>query len=107
MFAANESDVISNDNALEALLQYHVAQGVLPSTSFGLPPQFPATLLSNANYTNVTGGQRVEITSENGAPTILTGVKAASHVVQPVSAKSAFRRKRGAEVLRTFSTLVA
>jgi uncharacterized surface protein with fasciclin (FAS1) repeats len=45
-----------------------------------LSPLFPATLLTNNNYTNVTGGQRVELTLIEDRTTILSGVKAESHL---------------------------
>ena len=82
----NQQPNIDQDDALiKALIQYHVVNDTHPSATFGIEPSFPATLLSNPVYSNVTGGQRVELTSVNGKPTVLSGVKDASHVVQAVS----------------------
>ena len=70
-----------------ALIQYHIANGTHPSATFGLQPLFVPTLLTNSNYTNVTGGQVVEIATLNNTPTIVTGVKATSQVVEAVSTR--------------------
>jgi hypothetical protein len=61
-------------------LSYHILHDHHPSAEFGLSPLFPATLLTNNNYTNVTGGQRVELTLIEDKTTILSGVKAESHL---------------------------
>ena len=70
---------------MRALLEYHIVNGTHPSATFGLQPMFVPTLLTNPNYTNVTGGQVVELTSLNNQPTVVSGVKAASHLVEAVS----------------------
>ncbi|EXJ67682.1 uncharacterized protein A1O5_09028 [Cladophialophora psammophila CBS 110553] len=75
-------DLANNTDAVRALLEYHIARGTHPSASFGLQPLFAPTLLTNPNYTNVTGGQVVELTALNNLPTIVSGVKAESHVVE-------------------------
>ena len=80
-----QPNIDQEDALIRALIQYHVVNDTHPSATFGIEPLFPATLLSNPVYSNVTGGQRVELTSVNGKPTILSGVKAASHVVHAVS----------------------
>jgi transforming growth factor-beta-induced protein len=77
---------LDNDTeAIRALLEYHILNGTHPSASFGLQPLFAPTLLNNPNYTNVTGGQVVELAALNNVPTIVSGVKAASHIVEAVS----------------------
>ncbi|OAP56428.1 hypothetical protein AYL99_09607 [Fonsecaea erecta] len=81
-FGEENPDLTNNTDAVRALLEYHIANGTHPSVSFGLQPQFAPTLLTNSNYTNVTGGQVVELTSSNNQPTIVSGVKAESHVVE-------------------------
>ncbi|KAK5035403.1 hypothetical protein LTS07_002840 [Exophiala sideris] len=80
-FTSANQDVTEDE--LLALLQYHCVNGTHPSATFGLQPLFAPTLLSNTSYANVTGGQVVEITMLNNTPTVLSGVKAASHVVEP------------------------
>ena len=83
-FAANNTDVASDSNKVRALLEYHISHDTHPSATFGIAPLFPATLLTNPLYANVTGGQRVEMMlSENNEPTILSGLKKASHIVTP------------------------
>jgi uncharacterized surface protein with fasciclin (FAS1) repeats len=85
VFSADNLDLVSDREALLALLQYHIANGTHPSAMFALQPLFVPTLLNNPKYTNITGGQVVEITSANNTTTIVTGVKAESHVVEAVS----------------------
>ena len=68
---------------MEALVRYHIAHNTHPSAEFGLNPLFPATLLTSPKYTNVTGGQRIELMLLDSQPTILSGIKAASRLVNP------------------------
>jgi hypothetical protein len=76
---------LKNDtNAIRALLEYHILNGIHPSANFGLEPIFAPTLLSNPNYTNVTGGQVVELAELSNVPTIVSGVKASSRIVEAV-----------------------
>lgn len=73
-----------NDNdALRALLQYHTLLDTHPSQAFSSSSQLVPTLLQNTTYTNVTGGQRVELLRKDGQPTLMTAVKAESKIVQP------------------------
>ncbi|EXJ57505.1 hypothetical protein A1O7_07853 [Cladophialophora yegresii CBS 114405] len=79
----NENPDLSNDtDAVRALLEYHIANGTHPSATFGLQPLFVPTLLTNPDYTNVTGGQVVEITSLDNRSAVVSGVKAVSHVIE-------------------------
>lgn len=76
-----------------ATLQYHVLFGRFPVMSQiqqplfnpGDPPEFLATLLNNATYANVTGGQRVEILSANNHTVFRSSLKHDSAVISPVS----------------------
>lgn len=72
------------DGAVEALLSYHVAEGVITSDQFGDTPLFPATLLTDEDYTTVTGGQVVVGTLPAQIPVIKTGFNAWSAVIQGV-----------------------
>lgn len=81
-FGDENADLTNDTDAVRALLQYHLVNGTHPSASFGVPPLFPPTLLTNPNYTNVTGGQVVELTSLNNQPTVVSGIKAESHIVE-------------------------
>ncbi|RMZ89174.1 hypothetical protein DV736_g3607, partial [Chaetothyriales sp. CBS 134916] len=65
------------------LLQYHIVQDAHPSATFGIRPLFPATLLTDASYANVTGGQVVELTKVNGSPAIVSGLKSVSPIATP------------------------
>jgi hypothetical protein len=56
--------------------------GTYPSAAFNAVPQFVPTCLSNPNYTNVTGGQRVELFVENNKPVIISGIKAQTGLVE-------------------------
>lgn len=64
-------------------MEYHLSHDTHPSASFGIEPLFPATLLTNPTYTNVTGGQRVEMMLDNNEPAILSGFKAISRILTP------------------------
>jgi transforming growth factor-beta-induced protein len=68
--------------AVKALLEYHLVNGTFPSAAFDPVPQFVPTCLSNPNYTNVTGGQRVEFGVDNNKPVIISGIKAQTSLVQ-------------------------
>ncbi|EXJ87875.1 hypothetical protein A1O1_04802 [Capronia coronata CBS 617.96] len=84
-FIANNPNITSDANAVRALLQYHIANGTHPSATFGLQPLFVPTLLTDTNYTNVTGGQVVELSTDNSQPAVISGVKAVSRVQEAVS----------------------
>ncbi|KAH0839137.1 hypothetical protein AYO21_04730 [Fonsecaea monophora] len=81
-FGDENPDLANNTDAVRALLEYHIVHGTHPSASFGLQPLFVPTLLTHPNYTNVTGGQVVELTALNNQPAVVSGVKAESHVVE-------------------------
>ena len=96
-----------NNDTLRALLHYHAVQDVFASATFATGPFFPATLLTNKTSTNVTGGQVVEITTTSaGKPVVLSAIKAASNIIEPVSPVAT---EFGLHLtgLRTYSTLEA
>ncbi len=86
-FAGNNSASTnySSTNAvgLETLLTYHVLKGVYSDFALNSTTQFIPTLLTNTSYANVTGGQRVEASSVNGAVTFYSAVDCASQLVKP------------------------
>ncbi|ETN41438.1 uncharacterized protein HMPREF1541_03374 [Cyphellophora europaea CBS 101466] len=82
-FATANPEHANDTSYMEALIQYHIALNTHPSAEFGLTPLFPRTLLTSPDFTNVTGGQRIELTIQDSRPTILSGVKAASALQQP------------------------
>ncbi|KAG0646823.1 hypothetical protein D0Z07_6170 [Hyphodiscus hymeniophilus] len=68
-----------NSTLLEATLQYSLLNGSFPTLSFTNASQFAATNLNNATYSNVTGGQRIELVlGSDGAPQVLTGNRSIS-----------------------------
>jgi hypothetical protein len=67
------------------LLYYHVINGTYYASNFSSTPAFAPTLLTNATYSNVTGGQVVEAVVENGGVSIYSGARENSTVVTPVS----------------------
>ncbi|CAG8979135.1 hypothetical protein HYALB_00000268 [Hymenoscyphus albidus] len=75
----------ANPALVKAILQYHVLSGVFPSTAFSSKPAFAASLLTDATYANVTGGQRVKAVAPEGRPKgtviISSGLLADSNVV--------------------------
>ncbi|KIW65001.1 hypothetical protein PV04_07293 [Phialophora macrospora] len=71
-----------DNKTLDALLDYHIVKGIFPSGTFSTTPVFAPTLLNDSAYTNITGGQRVELVERNGVATVLTGLKNPSKVVQ-------------------------
>ena len=74
---------------LEATLQYSLLRGGYPTLSFSNTPQFVESNLVNASYTNVTGGQRVELLLDSsGKPQIVTGNKSISTSTSTVRSKS-------------------
>jgi transforming growth factor-beta-induced protein len=77
--AATKSDVVA------ALLEYHVLGALYPASAFTAKAQFLPTLLSNASYTNVTGGQRVKAVLDGKNVNIISGLLKKSTVVVAVS----------------------
>ncbi|KAH8778228.1 FAS1 domain-containing protein [Hyaloscypha sp. PMI_1271] len=70
------------EDQIEALLTYHLVHGVFPSVTFSDQPQFSKTFLNNITYTNVTGGQRAELsTGSSGNPEIVSGNKSVSGIL--------------------------
>lgn len=79
--------------AILAALQYHVLPGRWPIQTqtqqpligAGDTPKFIPTLLNNASYVNVTGGQRVEQLFANGHSVFRSAIRQISKVTIPVS----------------------
>lgn len=64
-------------------MQYHMVKETYASAEFGsTPPLFPQTLLSSQTYVNITGGQRIHLSLQDSKPTVLSGLKAASQLVE-------------------------
>ncbi|KAK5332242.1 hypothetical protein LTR98_011624 [Exophiala xenobiotica] len=78
------SGLPQNDtNAIfEAWVTYHVLHGPHSKNQLQAAKQFIPTLLTDADYTNVTGGQRVEAQSAGEQVYLLSGNKSRSNIVQ-------------------------
>jgi uncharacterized surface protein with fasciclin (FAS1) repeats len=105
----NSNKAASNDtDHLEAVLTYHLLQGIHADVFLDVPPQFIPTLLRNNSYTNVTGGQRVEAVSSGGRVNFYSAAKSISHLITPVRCSTSQTRKclcATNSKLRTFYSL--
>ncbi|KAJ4423308.1 hypothetical protein N0V82_002035 [Gnomoniopsis sp. IMI 355080] len=77
--AVNES-IAADAGLVPAVLSYHVLSGTIKSTDIPTTPAFPKTLLTNATFTNVTGGQVVKAQAVNGGVTFTSGLLKTSNV---------------------------
>ena len=60
--------------------------GNYPSSSFNESFKFLPTWLTDASYTNVTGGQKLPVVDQGGTEVVfVTGLGERSTLVQPVS----------------------
>jgi uncharacterized surface protein with fasciclin (FAS1) repeats len=75
----------TNPGLLAATLTYHVLNGTYRSTDITNKTAFVHTLLNNATYANVTGGQVVGALSNGSAVDIYSGLLSSSLVSQAVS----------------------
>lgn len=86
--ALNSSGLLSSSSQqglIQALLNYHVLLGVFNASNITETPAFPATLLNDTAYTNVTGGQVVECRVVDDEVTVISGLKNNVSVTQAVS----------------------
>merc|ERR1712013_506351 len=82
--ALNSSGVLSSgqEGLVQALLNYHVLIGQFTSENITETPAFPATLLNDTAYANVTGGQVVECRAEDDGVYVISGLKNNATVVE-------------------------
>lgn len=76
--------ISTSDDAVQALLTYHVLGAKVPASAFTTTPAFVPTLLNNPAYTNVTGGQVVEGKLNGTTIEITSGALQVSKVVKGV-----------------------
>jgi len=91
--ALNSSGILSSggqEGLIQALLNYHVLVGVFNSSSITETPAFPATLLNDTAYANVTGGQVLEVRVEDDEVTAISGFKNNVTVTEAVSRYHSF-----------------
>ncbi|KAF5257937.1 hypothetical protein FOXYS1_11516 [Fusarium oxysporum] len=74
--------VESDPSAIAAILQYHVLNGTYYASNLTETPAFIPTLLNNATYANVTGGQHVEVVADNDTVSIYSGLRQQANVTQ-------------------------
>ena len=75
----------ADPGAVAALLSYHVLNGTYYSSQVKNMSAFIPTLLNNATYANVTGGQRVQALLAHSNVTLISGLLQNSTVIQAVS----------------------
>lgn len=78
--SAVNASIAADAGLVPAVLSYHVLSGTIRSTEIPTTPAFPKTLLTNATYTNVTGGQVVKAQAVNGGVTFTSGLLKQSNV---------------------------
>ena len=86
--ALNSSGILSSgsqEGLIQALLNYHVLVGFFNSSSITETPAFPATLLNDTAFANVTGGQVVEVRVEDDEVVAISGFKNNVTVTEAVS----------------------
>ena len=78
------SMVSDNSSYVTDLLQYHILNGTYYASNITDMDMaaFVPTLLTNSTYTNVTGGQRVEVMAENDTVSFYSGFRAQSNVTK-------------------------
>lgn len=68
--------------AIQALLTYHVISGTYPASAIPTTPAFVPSLLNEPRYTNVTGGQRVQVVRSGNSVNVTSGLKSISSVTK-------------------------
>jgi uncharacterized surface protein with fasciclin (FAS1) repeats len=77
----SSAGLANNSAAVDALLQYHVLTGIHNAAQVTNTSVFLPSLLTNPQYANVTGGQRVQALRRNNNVTIISGLLNNSTVV--------------------------
>ena len=73
------------EDVVEATLMYHLLNGGFPTTSFADEAQFVSSYLTNTSYSNVTGGQRVElVTGLESQPLLMSNNKTVTSILSAV-----------------------
>jgi uncharacterized surface protein with fasciclin (FAS1) repeats len=77
--------LLGNAGLITAVLQYHVLNGTVRSDQITNSSTFVPTLLTDRQFTNVTGGQRVEAVKRNNTVYFFSGLLDNSTVSTAVS----------------------
>lgn len=78
--ASANASIQADPGLVPAVLSYHVLAGTVRSTQITATPAFRKTLLTNATYTGVTGGQVVKAQNMNGGVVFTSGLLRQSRV---------------------------
>lgn len=82
----NITEALAQDaNIVAAILSYHVLNGTYYASNFTDTPVFIPTLLNNATYENITGGQVVEGMAVDDSVSFYSGLRHQSNVTTAVS----------------------
>lgn len=76
------NELVSDPGLVEALLSYHVLNGTYYASNFSDTPTFATSLLRNAKYANVTGGQALEGVTNNDTVSFYSGLRSESNVTE-------------------------
>lgn len=81
---SSETLITADPGLVTAVLSYHILNGTYYASNLTASSgaQFVPTLLTNETYTNVTGGQRVEVIASDGNVTVYSALKDSSSVVE-------------------------
>jgi uncharacterized surface protein with fasciclin (FAS1) repeats len=87
-YLARNSSSINDTPILNAVLSYHIIPGLHTLVEFETGVQFLPTLLTDTNFSNVTGGQRVGVYPTSQGIVLESGIKSRSQSTIPVSGSS-------------------
>lgn len=79
---ASTAAIAADSGLIAAILSYHVINGTFRGDSFSNTPKFLPSLLTNATYANVTGGQNVEGKTVGQTVQFKSGLQKTSNVTQ-------------------------
>lgn len=89
------AEALTNADVVAALLQYHVLNGSYTASQITNSSVFVPTLLTNATYSNVTGGQVVQAVKVGNDTVFYSGLLQNSTVTTAVRCiKSLFQRSK-------------
>ncbi|KAL1957847.1 hypothetical protein VTO42DRAFT_5412 [Malbranchea cinnamomea] len=88
MLQVNATEPLPNATGIRGILEYHIVNGTHPSTDFNSTPRFLSTHLTNPGFTNVSGGQVVQIVDRDGTLECISGLNAQARFVRSVSGRA-------------------
>jgi hypothetical protein len=75
----------TSDAAFQALIQYSLVKKSFTAVTFTETPQFGKSNLVDAKFSNVTGGQVLELVTRNGQAQVVSGNQTGIPLFKPVS----------------------